>query len=419
MPKQFVRWKYASALLFACLAASGVASAVPAAFNALVDGETRSASVTPVTVQDTPYLPIIDLVRQLGGGIRLAPSRIQVDLAGKSAVAAINDTAVEASESRFFLRRPIIRQDGAVMIALEDVEVFFWRAFQISLQTPAGAAAAAPPEAPAAEDLDDAAARMLTEWSPAPPVPEETPPSATPALQVAAPSLEAASEELMRLNVAPPADPAPKFTGTLETIVVDAGHGGNDIGCGGQGGLLEKDLTLSVALALRQALKEQSDLRIVLTRGEDRDMPVKERVTIANQQRGGLLVSLHAGTSFSPLAHGAAIFCAPTYAGGGESDQTRITARRDHTSLSRHYASHVAESLAEVSGAAARGIYEAPLQMQRDLNIPCMLVEIGFLSNPAEEALLATQAYQQSIAEGIAKGIIKARGGARTGESAP
>ena len=248
-----------------CAAIAAHAS-VPITFTALVDGESRAAVVTPISVQDTPYLPLLELARQLGGGVRLAPARIQVDLAGKSAVAAVNDSAVEASASRFFLRHPVIRQDGNVMIALEDVEVFFWRAFQVSLRMPE-----APAETPVApcesEELE--AARILTEWSPAtppvdalPPAPPPTPPetappaSADPTLHVATPSLEAA----------PPASSPTPYAGTVDTIVVDAGHGGNDIGSGGQGGLLEKDLTLALALALRQALKEKSDLRIVLTR---------------------------------------------------------------------------------------------------------------------------------------------------------
>ncbi len=421
------------AVFFIC-AAFGAQAAGPVTFTALVDGESRAAVVTPISVQDTPYLPLVELARQLGGGVRLAPARIQVDLAGKSAVAAVNDSAVEASASRFFLRHPVIRQDGNVMIALEDIEVFFWRAFQVSLRMPE-----APAETPVApresEELE--AARILTEWSPAPPPSEELPPapppippeiappaappaSADPALHVATPSLEAASEALMRLDAAPPAPPPAPHAGTVDTIVVDAGHGGNDIGSGGQGGLLEKDLTLALALALRQALKEKSDLRIVLIRSEDRDMPMKERVNIANQQRNALLVSLHGGASFAPQANGIAVFCALPQSSGGETgDRARAEMRRDHAATGRHYAAHVAGALAETTQAAARGVHEAPLQLQRDLNMPVVLIEAGFLSNPAEEALLATPAYQQSLAEGIATGIIRARDAMRAGRANP
>ena len=414
-----------------------------------MDGETRAAVVTSISVQDTPYLPLLELARQLGGAVRLAPARIQVDLAGKSAVAAINDSAVEASTSRFFLRHPVIRLDGNVMLALEDVEVFFWRAFQVSLRMPE-----VPAETPVApsesEELE--AARILREWSPAfPPVdalspatpptppetaqpptsretaPPETPPqrytpqaSTDPTLYVATPSLEAASDALMRLDAAPPAAPTSLHSGTVDTIVVDAGHGGNDIGSGGQGGLLEKDLTLALALALRQALKEKSDLRIVLTRSEDRDMPMKERVNIANQQQNALLLSLHGGASFAPQPHGIAVFCALPHAPGAESgDRARAEMRRDHAAIGRHFAAHVAEALTETTQAAARSVHEAPLQLQRDLNMPAVLVEVGFLSNPAEEALLASPAYQQSLVEGIAMGIVRARGAMPAGRANP
>ena len=149
-------------------------------------------------------------------------------------------------------------------------------------------------------------------------------------------------------------------------------------------------------------------------------MPMKERVNIANQQRNALLLSLHGGASFAPQAHGIAVFCALPHAPGAETgDRARAETRRDHAAIGRHYAAHVAGALAETTQAAARSVHEAPLQLQRDLNIPVVLVEVGFLSNPAEEALLATPAYQQSLAEGIAMGIIRARDAARAGRTNP
>ena len=94
----------------------------------------------------------------------------------------------------------------------------------------------------------------------------------------------------------------------LRTIVIDAGHGGNDTGTQGQAGLQEKDITLQVARRLREAIESRLGLRVVMTRDSDRTVRLDERAAIANNNKADLFISLHINSSASEAASGAAVY---------------------------------------------------------------------------------------------------------------
>src|SRR5205814_6896547 len=114
----------------------------------------------------------------------------------------------------------------------------------------------------------------------------------------------------------PPAPPPvpPDLTGTsvpsspIRTMAIDAGHGGDDQGVVGGRGTKEKDLTLAVARRLKTAIETRLGIRVLLTRDDDRNVPIDERTATANHNKADLFVSLHANASLRPRTTGAAIF---------------------------------------------------------------------------------------------------------------
>jgi N-acetylmuramoyl-L-alanine amidase len=284
-----------------------------------------------------------------------------VDLVAKTAWLKPNMAQVTASLGDFTLSHPIVQEGNDVRIALGDVALFFDRAFLLVIRQDAAPVPAAP------------AAR------------EET----------AVPK----ADQIPALSTVPPAAPeSPRLISRpIEVVILDPGHGGNDTGCEGSAGLKESALSLALAQKVRHALEQGDPPKALLTRDADRDATRNERITFANSHKGDLWVGLHAGAGFAQSATGFEIFCVkagnPARIGG------------EYTEKSLAVADEVAAALAEFTGATNRGVHQAPCAVLSDVAMPGLLIEVGFLTNPAEEALLETEAFQDKIAQGIAAGI--------------
>ena len=92
--------------------------------------------------------------------------------------------------------------------------------------------------------------------------------------------------------------------------MIDPGHGGDDVGARGEGGTVEKDLTLAVARRVKAAIEARLGLRVLLTREDDRNVPLDQRIALANNNKADLFISLHANASLVPTASGASIYVA-------------------------------------------------------------------------------------------------------------
>ena len=216
---------------------------------------------------------------------------------------------------------------------------------------------------------------------------------------------------------------------TVSAIAIDAGHGGADVGTSGPEGTLEKDVTLDVARRLRAAIERRLGLRVVLTRSGDADVTLDERAAIANNNRADLFISLHANASMRETATGAEVFHlrpveyedpgdaraggerVPVVGGGTrlldivrwERAQLRFV---DRSAL---WARTLAEELQARVPMSRRGVQQAPLRVLVGANMPAALVEMGFISNPAQEVQLASPAFQDAIVEALLQGIIRFR----------
>lgn len=236
----------------------------------------------------------------------------------------------------------------------------------------------------------------------------------------------------------PDADPAgvsplPDFSAPtgIRTIVIDPGHGGEDAGAVGPEGTLEKDVTLSVAERLRALLERGLGVRVILTRTGDTLVALDRRAAVANNDRADLLISLHANSALRDTAAGAEVYYlgideygagAQALAGrerrylpvsGGGVREIAVVpwelAQTRHLAPSADLAAFVGEELRLRVPASRRLIQQAPFRVLVGANMPAILVEMGFLSNPEQERQLTTPAFQSRIAEAIVAGVVRFR----------
>ena len=213
-------------------------------------------------------------------------------------------------------------------------------------------------------------------------------------------------------------------------IVVDAGHGGHDTGTIGPDGLEEKDVVLDVALRLGKLLETKLGAEVVYTRDNDTFVPLETRTAIANQSQADLFISIHANSSADPAARGVETYylnftsspdalevAARENAVSQKSihelqDLVKKIALKEKIEESREFAMDVQRSL--WSGIAAkypavhnRGVKKAPFIVLIGANMPSILAEISFLSNPTDEHHLENPQYRQKIAEYLYRGIAR------------
>ncbi len=221
-------------------------------------------------------------------------------------------------------------------------------------------------------------------------------------------------------------------TSRLVIVAIDAGHGGEDPGAVGPSGLYEKDVVLSIALKLRARINAQPGMRAMLTRESDYFVPLQERVLKARRVQADLFVSVHADAFMNPEARGASIFALSE--NGATSAAARWMAKKENASdlvggvnIKARDAS-VMRALLDMSttaqikdslklGQAILGhlgkvgrlhkprVEQAGFAVLKAPDIPSILVETGFISNPEEESKLKDDTYQGQLADALLAGI--------------
>ena len=213
-------------------------------------------------------------------------------------------------------------------------------------------------------------------------------------------------------------------------IVVDAGHGGHDTGTIGPKGLEEKALVLDVALRLGKLLENRMGAEVVYTRDDDTFVPLETRTAIANKEQADLFISIHANSSRDASARGVETYylnftsspealevAARENAVSEKSihelqDLVKKIALKEKIEESREFASDVQKSLAtglstKGSSMRNRGVKKAPFIVLIGANMPSILAEISFVSNPGDEKKLMTPDWRQKIAESLYRGMAK------------
>jgi N-acetylmuramoyl-L-alanine amidase len=229
----------------------------------------------------------------------------------------------------------------------------------------------------------------------------------------------------------PPSPAAPVEPGGVRTVVIDPGHGGEEVGAKGPAGTLEKDVTLSIARKLRAAIANSLGLQAFLTRDRDEEIALDERAAVANNYKADLFVSIHANASRSLGAKGSEVYFLTYHAsdeegrrmaaleGGAFTPGTPAPASGDlalilwdmaqaeHLEESSALASRIQEELADVTGSQGRGVKQAPFRVLVGAAMPAVLVEVAFISNAEEERLLVSDAYQGKVVAALVRGIAR------------
>jgi N-acetylmuramoyl-L-alanine amidase len=212
-------------------------------------------------------------------------------------------------------------------------------------------------------------------------------------------------------------------------IVIDPGHGGHDTGTVGPTGLMEKDLCLDVALRLGKLFQQKlPGADVVYTRSDDTFIPLEERTHIANESQADLFISIHANSSPDHGARGVETYYL-TLKGSPEAmevaarenavsqqgvhdleDLVKKIARTEKIDESKELAEDIQDSLSKHIQRTARpvknrGVRKAPFVVLIGADMPSILTEISFLSNPSDEQLLKKPEHRQRIAEGVYQGV--------------
>jgi N-acetylmuramoyl-L-alanine amidase len=212
-------------------------------------------------------------------------------------------------------------------------------------------------------------------------------------------------------------------------IVIDPGHGGHDTGTIGPTGLMEKDLCLDVALRLGKIIQQRlPGADVVYTRADDTFIPLEERTNIANQAKADLFISIHANSSRDHAARGIETYYLNMK---GSAEAMEVAARENATAEqgihelqdlvkkiaqtekieeSKEFAEDIQDSLAKRVQKSSktvkdRGVRKAPFVVLIGADMPSILTEISFLSNPADEKLLKQPEQRQKVAEGLYQGV--------------
>jgi N-acetylmuramoyl-L-alanine amidase len=211
-------------------------------------------------------------------------------------------------------------------------------------------------------------------------------------------------------------------------IVVDAGHGGWDLGTVGRKGLLEKDLVLDIAQRLGDLLQSRLGSEVIYTRAFDTYIPLEKRAEIANEAQADLFVSVHGNYSDNESARGVETYytnySAPansleiemrenaTANHGPSTAALTGVALKQRTEESRHLAASVERELYAMlspknPGMRDRGVKEAGFVVLTGTSMPAILAEVSFVSSPTDEDNLQSSSYRQKIAEALYKGIAR------------
>lgn len=182
--------------------------------------------------------------------------------------------------------------------------------------------------------------------------------------------------------------PSTKASGPL--VILDAGHGGSDEGAKVRH-LQEKKITLQTAIQAKKILEEMG-YRVLLTRKKDSFISLPKRVSIANQTKALLFISIHCNAASNPLAQGLEIY----YYKGGDATKSAKSLFLADTTL---------QKILGITGCASRGVKSGRFYVIRETEMPAILVEIGFLTNTEEWANMRSKPYLEKIAKGLAQGI--------------
>lgn len=194
-----------------------------------------------------------------------------------------------------------------------------------------------------------------------------------------------------------------------KAIIIDAGHGGPDLGVKVSDAAYEKDLNLRIALALQKELNRAGYKQVLLTRSTDKEMPLKERIQLIKNNDPLLVISIHINGGFGNKSKGYEIY----FPGFRTDKETRSEpsaiikdmTKNKHLNDSVRLAQYIQKYLDSVFPKENRGLREAPIPLMEGIAVPAVVIEIGFLTNKENRKKITDDKVQQEIAKAISRGV--------------
>jgi N-acetylmuramoyl-L-alanine amidase len=212
----------------------------------------------------------------------------------------------------------------------------------------------------------------------------------------------------------------------IKRICIDAGHGGRDFGKESASGLREKDVNLAIAQIVRDRIQQDLGIDVVMTRDSDRTLALMERPELANTSKSDLFISIHCNAWFNDRTGGFETYflspalsesertlarfenqgggVAPTAAGDVEFMLWDLV-QNEYIAESSTFAEYIQKAMTDRLGIQSRGVKQANFVVLQGAKMPAVLIEVAFLSNPAEEQMLADPEFQSLVADGVIEAI--------------
>jgi N-acetylmuramoyl-L-alanine amidase len=377
-------------------------------------------------IYDTP----IDLRRAsrllIVGMVRVARVAVHIDAVGPPTRAVVEVTPALLATSMIEAGRVQVRIDAdALDLAPPPAPAGLIDQIQASTQTttlvfvldpraatPHVSMATTPESTRVTLEVPAVAATQDTAVTPAPtPGPQPTP---------AVPPTEAAAPPLLGNPSA-----------TLQTMVIDAGHGGDDAGVHGPKGTLEKQITLDLARRLKTTIESRLGVRVIMTRDEDRGVSPDERDAIANNSKADLFLSLHVNGAPVDSVKGTEVYFLRLDRTGEEARRSAAAtevvlpvigggtrpidiipwdlAQASHVDASSRFASMLEQELEKHAPMGPRPLQQAPMRVLSGANMPAALIEIAYLTNPEQEQRVQSADFQSGLVQGIYDAIVRFR----------
>lgn len=192
-------------------------------------------------------------------------------------------------------------------------------------------------------------------------------------------------------------------------VIIDPAHGGGDKGVKLSDDLYEKDITLKIARALLKDLQASGNATGQLTRTDDRDLPVADRIKMVRSAGAKLLISIHINAGFGKKAAGYEVyfpgFNAPSAGNGGATGIIKDMQGNKYQNESVALAQSVMRNLQKLFPRKDRGLREASVPILEGLNLPAVAVEIGFSTNLEDKKIITDEKGQKAVAQALSKSV--------------
>ncbi|MFA7692185.1 MAG: N-acetylmuramoyl-L-alanine amidase [Candidatus Hydrogenedentes bacterium] len=408
-------------ILFVCFVQHPGRTQDSAYYSAQIGADMITIAAPLENLDNNAYVNLNSLMRQIDGVVSFDADLIQTNWNATTVNLQDRENQVRAAGSSFYLDAPVRRIGNAVFLSTRDVPLFFATAFNLSF-TPVTQIDAPPsvelspvePDESVLEMPDSMLLESVEAAEAADALSDEEEGEEDSEGDAAEDALDEAelADETVDDELPPITAESLEWSALAQCkgrLLLDPGHGGQDIGATGGNDVLEKDISFAIAQRIQKSLEENTQINVQLTRDKDTDLSLENRRVIAQTAPADYFLSLHCGFSVTPRTQGTVLFTdyttLPSDAVLSEELRKRYDKQQKTLEKASTIAFHLAQVLREITPSNTILVRNCPLILQREIEIPVILIELAYLSNIDSATLLRESDYQEEIATQLAKAI--------------